>query len=72
MKYLSVIKVEKDRVIIDFFGAKLICGLYNFKGPVMENDIVFLKDGLFHTDKEETDRVKKENYRRIHRIKDKQ
>ena len=69
---LSVIKVEEKRAVLDFFGSKLICSLSSFAGTVSENDVVYLKDGLFYTDEEETERVKAKNYCRIHRIKEKQ
>ena len=39
-----------------------------FDYEVQENDLVYLQNGIFHYAKEETERVKKENFSRLQNL----
>ena len=64
--FYSIIQVKGPMVLtMDDYGELEVYAKDFFDYDVQENDIVFLKDGMFHYSAEETERVKSENFDRM-------
>ena len=64
--FYSIVQVKGPMVLTeDFYGELQVFAKDFFDYDVQENDVVYLKDGMFHYSAEETERVKSENFDRM-------
>ncbi|MBR2503611.1 MAG: hypothetical protein IKB62_05730 [Oscillospiraceae bacterium] len=70
--YYSVIQLKGPMVLTeDSFGDLQVFSREFFDYDVKENDMVYLKDGMFHYSEEETKKIQLENYDIMNRLFDK-
>ncbi|MBQ6897110.1 MAG: DUF3006 domain-containing protein [Oscillospiraceae bacterium] len=70
--YYSVIQLKGPMVLTeDSFGDLQVFSREFFDYDVKENDMVYLKDGMFHYSEEETKKIQQENYDIMNRLFDK-
>ena len=61
--FYSVVQIKGQMVLTeDYFGDLEVFSMEFFDYEVKENDVVYLKDGMFHYSEEETEKRKTENY----------
>lgn len=64
--FYSVVQIKGPMILTeDSFGDLQVFSKEFFDYEVNENDIVYLKDGMFHYSEEETKKVQKENFDRM-------
>ena len=67
--YYSIVQVKGPMVLtMDDYGELQVFAKDFFDYDVQENDIVFLKDGMFHFAEEETNRIKQQNFDRMQNL----
>ena len=65
----SIIQVKGPMVLtMDDYGELEVFAKDFFDYDVKENDIVYLKNGMFHYDEEATKRVQQENFDRMQEL----
>ena len=70
--FYSIVQVKGPMVLTeDFYGELQVFAKDFFDYDVQENDIVYLKDGMFHYSKEETEKIKQQNFDRMNSLFDK-
>ena len=61
--FYSIVQVKGPMVLTeDPYGELQVFAKDFFDYEVQENDLVYLRDGMFHYAKEETEKVKQQNY----------
>lgn len=64
--FYSVVQIKGPMILTeDSFGDLQVFSKEFFDYEVNENDIVYLKDGMFHYSEEETKKVQQENFDRM-------
>jgi len=64
--FYSVVQIKGPMILTeDSFGDLQVFSREFFDYDVQENDLVYLKDGMFHYAEEETEKVKQENFDRV-------
>ena len=69
--FYSIVQIKGPMVLTeDSFGDLQVFAREFFDYEVKENDLVYLKDGMFHYAQEETERVKQQNFDRMQNLFD--
>ena len=64
--FYSIVQIKGPMILTeDSFGDLQVFAREFFDYDVQENDLVYLKDGMFHYAKEETEKIKQENFDRV-------
>ena len=64
--FYSIVQIKGPMILTeDSFGDLQVFAREFFDYDVQENDLVYLKDGMFHYAKEETEKIKRENFDRV-------
>ncbi|MBQ9845986.1 MAG: hypothetical protein IJO54_07905 [Oscillospiraceae bacterium] len=69
--FYSIVQIKGPMVLTeDSFGDLQVFAREFFDYEVKENDLVYLKDGMFHYAQEETEKVKQQNFDRMQNLFD--
>jgi len=67
--FYSIVQIKGPMILTeDSFGDLQVFAREFFNYDVQENDIVYLKDGMFHYAEEETEKRKQQNFDRMQEL----